>query len=82
LRTFFDKHGRAEVPESVGSLLPDDAVTGDVKRNSRKILDQIRKEMPGVMLGNDRREFATVHLVPALRDTESVYRELESDIFG
>ena len=82
LRTFFDKHGRAEVPESVGSLLPDDAVTGDVKRNSRKILDQIRKEMPGVMLGNDLREFATVHLVPALRDTESVYRELESDIFG
>ena len=81
LQTFFGEHGQPQVPESVGSLLPDDPVTGDVKRNSREILDKIRRELPGVMLGSDRREFATVHLVPSLRNTESIYRELESDIF-
>ena len=81
LQTFFESHGQPQVPESVGSLLPNDPVSGDVKQDSREILDKIRKELPGVLLGNDRREFATVHLVRALRDTESVCRELESDVF-
>ena len=81
LQTLYQAHGKDRLPDSVRSLLPDPR-TGDIRQTSRQILDETRKELPGVLLGNDRKEFELSHLVPALRGTEAVYRELEACIFG
>ena len=81
LQTLYDTHNVGSVPERVRSLLAD-PMTGDMRKRSRQILIETRKDLLGVPLGNTRREFELSHLVPALRSTGSVYRELEADIFG
>ncbi len=81
LQTLYDTHNLGSVSDRVRSLLAD-PITGDTRKTSRKILIETRKDLSGVPLGNTGREFELSHLVPALKSTGSVYRELEADIFG
>lgn len=81
LTTFFQSHDYSEVPTSIVELLADPA-HGDTRPTSREILNSARQMLPGVQLGNNRREFALVHLVPALRSTPEVFSELEVAVFG
>ena len=81
LQTFFETNGLMGLPNSIQALLVD-AHTGDARHERQSILVEARRHLPGEPLGRDSREFELSHLVPALRATESVYRELEEDIFS
>ena len=80
IRTFLAAQNIVELPECIGALLVDPG-TGDARHTRQQILVQARRLLPGEQLGRDSREFELVHLVPALRGTEPVYRELEAEIF-
>ena len=54
---------------------------GDVKAITRDLFSHIRNSKPLDNLGRSRQEFALSHLVPALRQTSSVYQELFGDVF-
>ena len=47
----------------------------------RELFQKIRDANGASRLGRNRREFASDHLAPALRQTEQVYRELLQDVF-
>lgn len=81
LTTFFQSHDCSELPASIEELLADPFL-GDMRPASREVLDRARRILPDVQLGNDRREFVLVHLVPALRQTPEVFQELAEDVFG
>ena len=49
--------------------------------DQQAFFETIRKTKGLLPPGNDRKEFAYVHLAPALRETEAVFRELEKDVF-
>ena len=49
---------------------------------SRDLFAAIRSETGLRNLGNNRREFVSQFLVPALRKTRVVYQELREDVFG
>ena len=80
LQAFFAGYGFASLPNAIQTLLVD-ATTGDARHARQSILVEARRLLPGEPLGRDSREFELSHLVPALRATESVYRELEEAIF-
>ena len=80
VRTFLAGHDIMELPESIEGLLVNPG-TGDARYARQQILVQARKLLPGEQLGRDSREFELTHLVPALKATESVCRELETEIF-
>ncbi len=81
LTTFFRLHGYSELPASIEELLPDPA-HGDMRQVNREVLNKARQMLPRMHLGNDRKEFALVHLAPALRNTPEVFHKLEEDVFG
>ncbi len=81
LQVFFATYGLAVLPNAIQTLLVD-ATTGDARHARQSILREARRLLQGVLLGRDSREFELSHLVPALKATESVYRELEEDIFS
>jgi len=64
------------------SLVSGQAGPVNVKDVSRKLFEKIRDATRMRNLGNTRDEFASQHLVPALRDTPGVYEELREDVFG
>ena len=80
LQTFFEKHGLTGLPQSIEALLVD-SMTGDARYTRQQILAEAKKSLPEDRLGRRSREFELSHLAPALRDTQSVYQELEEDIF-
>ena len=80
IRTFLAEHGIMELPENIEALLVDPG-TGDARHARQQILMQARQLVPGEQLGRDSRDFELAYLAPALRATESVYRELEAEIF-
>ena len=49
---------------------------------SRQLFAFIRSTTELPNLGNNREEFASQFLVPALRKTQVVYEELREDVFG
>ena len=53
----------------------------DFRSITRELFDYIRDTTRIANLGNDRKEFALGHLVPALRETPATLEELERDIF-
>ena len=55
----------------------------DMKKCNRQqsMFEKIRNADGASRLGRNRREFASDHLAPALRQTEEVYRELHEDVF-
>ena len=81
LRTFFQTYGREGLPQTIEVLLVD-SVAGDVRCARQEILVEAKKALPEERLGRSSREFELSYLVPALIGTESVYRELEEDIFS
>ena len=87
LRTFLKTSGcKEEVIEDVlnerTSLLNGQEGPLNVKDVSRKLFKKIHDATKLPNLGNTREEFALQHLVPALRETPDVYRELREDVFG
>lgn len=60
-----------------------DEIFGDIKDSAGCLFGEIRRELKGSGKGpgNTRDQFALEYLVPALRETEEVYRELQSDVF-
>ena len=68
-----------KVEELRNSGTPESA---DLRPVTRELLDFIKVKTQLQNLGNDRREFALEHLVPALRETPEVFRKLEEDIFN
>ena len=79
--TFFKTHGHTDIPQNIREILVDDPIAGDIKQISREVLDATRKVLPPGFLGNNRQEFESSHLVPALMGTPSIVQELEEDIF-
>ena len=55
----------------------------DMKKCNRQqsLFEKIRNAKGTSRLGRDRREFASAHLAPALRETKEVYEELHEDVF-
>ena len=55
----------------------------DMKKGNQQqdLFEKIRNAEGASRLGRNRREFASDHLAPALRQTEEVYRELLEDVF-
>lgn len=80
LEVFFKKHGFEGLPENIEGLLVN-AITGDTRYARQDVLKETRKLLPEKLLGRKSREFELYYLVPALKATKSVYRELEEDIF-
>ena len=86
LRIFLRKRGRECFTEDIlnkrSSLLGGcDGNNGDVKSITRKLFEFIRTRTHLGNLGNDREEFALEYLVPALKETQEVFENIESDIF-
>ncbi len=87
LRTFLEDQdcGKTMVEEVLSereSLVNDQAGPQNIKDLSRKLFEVIRRITHLEHLGNNREEFALAWLVPALRDTLGVYKELREDVFG
>lgn len=87
LRTFLTNSGcSADVVEDVlnmrTSLVNGQAGPENVKDVSQDLLESIRAATSLRNLGNNREEFALQHLVPALRETSNVYKELREDVLG
>ena len=87
LRTFLRKQGCDDsVVDAVlserSSLL--DRLSGpkNVKDVSRQLFDVIRSVTKLQNLGNNREQFASQFLMPALRETPIVHQELREDVFG
>lgn len=80
LETFFRSHGLTGLSDSVRTLLVD-PIKGDARPNRQRMFMEAKKLIREEWLGRDSREFEMTHLVSALKSTESVYRELEQDIF-
>lgn len=80
LQTFFATLNIPGLPDNIQTLLVD-ALTGDARHARQRILKEAKRLLPGEPLGRTSREFELSHLVPALKATEPVYRELEDDIF-
>ena len=69
--------GKAQ--ELLGGGAPEFA---DLRPLTRELFEFIKAKTRLQNIGNDRREFALEHLVPALRESPNVLRELEEDIFN
>ena len=86
LRTFLKSKGFDAVVSDV--LQQRDALRNkqsgppNIKDLSQRLLGIIRSLTALPNLGNSRTEFALQYLVPALRETETVYEELREDVFG
>ncbi|WP_419939521.1 AAA family ATPase [Candidatus Palauibacter sp.] len=86
LRTFLQLNDKLEYVESIlerrGELLNgQSSITGDMKLITQRLFQYIKSQTKLDNLGNNRTEFAIQFLVPALRDTQSVFDELAEDIF-
>ncbi len=87
LRTFLKNSGcQDDIVEVVlreqTSLMSAQAGSVNVKDVSRDLFTKIRTATRLPNLGNDLKEFALQHLVPALRETHDVYAELHEDVLG
>ena len=87
LRTFLQTEGCEEaVVETVvsrrESLLIGQLGPKNIKDVSRDLFAAIRSDTGLPNLGNNREEFASQFLVPALGKTHVVYQELREDVFG
>ena len=86
LKTFLSLKMKEDLAESIlnqyDKLLSGETIeNADVKKVSRELFEIIKKSTRISHLGNSREEFALDHLVPALKETPSVYQELHAEIF-
>lgn len=85
LKTFLSANQKEEVQDVVLKTLEElldgrSSVDADMKKKTQKLFAAIKRETQLPKLGNSRAEFALQHLVPALRDTPSVFLELKGDL--
>ena len=86
LKTFLLMNDKKEAEEIVLGeleklLAGSDATTADMKKVTQELFASIKTATRLSNLGNSRSEFALQHLVPALKNTPEVLRELEEDLF-
>ena len=85
LKSFLEDKGCPSSSEDVLNerkrLLDNHDGPKNIKDISRKLFQFIKQKTALQNLGNKREEFALQHLVPALRKTDVVYKELLKDIF-
>lgn len=86
LTTFLLMNGKEELtPDFLckhQELLPDYSPEySDIKQVTRELFEYIKKTTMIRNLGNRRSEFALQYLVPALKRTPEVLKELEEDVF-
>ena len=86
VRTFLQTVGKGTAVEDVlserASLVNGQPGPTNIKDMSRQLFAFIRSTTELPNLGNNREEFASQFLVPALRKTQVVYEELREDVFG
>ena len=87
LKTFLSNNEKTTAIDSVltkqTELLDHASVAAaDMKKISQELLAVIRRLTGIANLGNTRAEFAQQHLVPALKQTPTVFQELEEDLFA
>ncbi len=87
IRTFLKSQGCDEtiigkILDAQQNLLASQSGPENIKDITRNLFDKIRKISKLPNLGNDRKEFALQHLVPALCSTQEVYKELKEDVFN
>lgn len=88
LRTFLRTNRKEEIAEDIlrehKKILLSDQTMSDVditREKAQELFESIRR-FPGLnRLGKKRKEFASHHLAPALKQTPGVYSELCEDIF-
>ena len=85
LKTFLSLNGKEcqakSILEQYEKLLSTNTIEdADTKALSQQLFKIIKQSTRLPNLGNSRDEFALAHLVPALRQTPSVYQELHDDI--
>ena len=85
LRTFLRRIGREDITDGIlckrQELLDNAQMPDDVKSVTQELFEYIRGSTQFAQLGRRREAFARLYLVPALRDTPSVFHELLEDIF-
>ena len=86
LRTFLKNSGKENYIEDILKKRQDlldgsPKMPDDMKAITQELLQYIKQETRRTDLGNNRKEFALEHLVPALLETPSVYEEIERVIF-
>ena len=86
LRTFLVMNNREQLASDISGkyqalLSGASSEYGDLKQITRELFEYIKKTTHIDNLGNSRSEFALQHLVPALKRTSEVLKELEEDIF-
>ena len=86
LRTFLKSQGcesvETEVLQKRDALLHKQSGPPNIKDLSQRLLGIVRSLTGLPNLGNSRAEFALQYLVPALRETQTVYQQLREDVFG
>ena len=85
LRTFLSDNNMDALQETIlekrQELLDCSPKPGDMKSVTQQLLNYIRAQTRITTLGRSREAFALSHLVPALRETPSVFHELMEDVF-
>ena len=86
LKTFLATNNKDDLTPCVlakyEELLPGSSPKdGDMKKVTQQLLEHIKKSTKITNLGNSRTEFATQHLVPALKQTPAIRGELQEDVF-
>ena len=85
LRTFLRRNDKEKLAATIlnkrKKLLASLLMKDNVKSVTQELFEYIRDETGITTLGRKRQRFALSQLIPALRETPSVFRELEEDIF-
>ena len=86
IEEFLNEYGKADCVDTILAkrecLIEANPKGNDVKSVSRDLFDFIKKTTHIPNLGRRREEFAKEFLVPALKKTHSVYKELRADVFS
>ena len=85
LRTFLRRNEKEELAAAIlnkrEELLASLVMADNVKSVTQELFEFIREKTGITTLGRRRQRFALSQLLPALRETPSVFQELEQDIF-
>lgn len=86
LKTFLKKNNEEGTIDAIlqcqKDLLSEESTSSnDMKKISRMLFEFIRKKTCIPNLGNTREEFAIEYLVPALKETPKIFKEIEDDVF-
>ena len=85
LRTFLRRNEKQDLADDIlnkrKELLGSAAMPDNVKAITQELFEYIKTKTGIASLGKQRRRFALSQLVPALRETPSVFQELREDVF-